>query len=122
VLTAPAVWHSGGRAWAFVATFSAIAAYRLAAGPKPRLQRAWETGIGGSSPIVAGGLLYVYSPLTGSLNVFNPTSGKRIAQLDAGLGHWNSPIVADGRIALPEGDANRHSSTSVLDIYRLPGR
>jgi outer membrane protein assembly factor BamB len=122
VLTAPAVWHSGGRVWAFVATFSAIAAYRLVAGPKPRLQRAWETGIGGSSPIVAGGLLYVYSPLTGSLNVFNPTSGKRIAQLDAGLGHWNSPIVADGRIALPEGDANRHSSTSVLDIYRLPGR
>ena len=122
VITTPAVWHFGGRVWAFVVTFSGITAYRLALTPRPTLQRAWGLGgVGGSSPIVAGGLLYVYSPLTGALNVFNPTNGKRIAQLPAGLGHWNSPIVADSRIALPEGDANQHSSTGILDIYRLRG-
>jgi outer membrane protein assembly factor BamB len=123
VLTTPAVWHSDGRVWTFVATFSGIAAYRLAPGSSPRLEKAWAIGeVGGSSPIVAGGLLYVYSPLTGVLDVFNPTTGRQVAQLPAGLGHWNSPIVADGRIALPEGDANRHSSTGALDIYRLPAR
>jgi outer membrane protein assembly factor BamB len=121
VLTTPAVWHSGGRVWAFVATFSAIGAYRLVPGPKPRLQKVWQVALGGSSPIVAGGLLYVYSPLAGDLNVFDPASGNRMTVLDAGLGHWNSPIVADGRVALPEGDANRHSTTGALDIYRLPG-
>jgi hypothetical protein len=39
--------------------------------------------------------------------------------LSAGPGHWNSPIVTDGVIALPEGDANDHSTSGVLDIWRL---
>ena len=29
-----------------------------------------------------------------------------------------SPIVADGRIALPEGNSNDHTTSGVLDIYR----
>ena len=39
-------------------------------------------------------------------------------RLTAGSGHWNSPIVTDGRIALPEGDANDHRTSGVLDIWR----
>ena len=50
--------------------------------------------------------------------VFAPRTGTKLATLAAGGGHWNSPIVVDGRIALPEGDANRHASSGVLDIYR----
>jgi hypothetical protein len=42
-----------------------------------------------------------------------------VTQLRAGVGHWNSPIVTDGRIALPEGDANDHVLSGVLNIYRL---
>ena len=42
---------------------------------------------------------------------------EQYATLSAGSGHWNSPIVADGRIALPEGDANDHATTGVLDIW-----
>ncbi len=34
-------------------------------------------------------------------------------------GHWNSPIVVDGRIALPEGNSNDHSTSGILDIWRL---
>ncbi len=41
------------------------------------------------------------------------------ARLAAGTGHWNSPIVTDGRIALPEGDANDHGRSGVLNVYRL---
>jgi hypothetical protein len=37
--------------------------------------------------------------------------------LPAGRGHWNSPIVADARIALPEGNANDHALRGLLDIY-----
>jgi len=32
--------------------------------------------------------------------------------------HWQSPIVADGRVAVAEGDANEHATSGVLDIYR----
>jgi hypothetical protein len=67
---------------------------------------------------VAGGLLYVYDP-SGELDVYRPTSGDVVARLPAGPGHWNSPIVTDGRVALPEGNANDHVLSGVLDIYRV---
>ena len=58
--------------------------------------------------------------LIGVLRVLRPQSGALVAELAAGSGHWNSPIAIDGRIALPEGDANQHRTSGVLDIWRLP--
>src|SRR5439155_815003 len=48
--------------------------------------------------------------------------GGRIAKLECGRGHWNSPIVVDGRIALPEGNSNDHATSGILDIWRLRRR
>jgi outer membrane protein assembly factor BamB len=120
VLTAPAVWRVGTKVTVFVANFAATDAYSLVLTPKPHLTRLWESRLGGSSPIAAGGLLYVYNPLVGGINVYNPSSPRPVATLPAGKGHWNSPIVVERRVALPEGDANDHAKTGVLDIYRLP--
>jgi hypothetical protein len=52
--------------------------------------------------------------------VYEPDTGREVADLDCGPGHWNSPIVVDRRMALPEGDANAHTLRGVLDIWRLP--
>jgi hypothetical protein len=82
-----------------------------------RLRRAWQNANGGTSPIVAGGMLWVYDP-NGGLRVYAPTSGSLLTTLQAGPGHWNSPIVVDGRVALPEGNANDHATSGVLDIWR----
>lgn len=116
LLTAPAVWHRRGATWVFVADNSGTGGYRLVHG---RLQRVWAHGGAGTSPVVAGGLLFVYDP-GGVLRVLRPTTGATVATLPAGSGHWNSPIVVAGRVALPEGNANDHQTTGVLDIYRLP--
>jgi hypothetical protein len=116
LFTAPAVWRRGGTTWVFVADGAGTAAYRVVRG---QLQRVWLQGFGGTSPVVAGGLLFVYDP-NGSLRILRPTTGGLVATLPAGSGHWNSPIVVAGRIALPEGNANDHQVTGVLDIYRLP--
>jgi len=116
LFSAPAVWRQGGRTWLFVGTFSGTAAYVL---EDSRLRRVWQRPAADTSPVVAGGLLYVYDP-GGALDVYAPTTGKRLATLRAGPGHWSSPIVTDGRSALPEGDANEHLSSGVLSIYRLP--
>jgi hypothetical protein len=70
--------------------------------------------------VIAGGLLWVYDPGGGGLRVYRPANGHLVATLSAGGGHWNSPIVMDGRVALPEGDANDHATSGVLDIWRLP--
>jgi outer membrane protein assembly factor BamB len=115
LFSAPAVWHHGGTTWLFVSTFASTRAYRLAGS---RLTQAWATPVGGTSPVVAGGLLYVYDPSRG-LNVYRATSGALVTRLQTGAGHWNSPIVTDGRVALPEGNANDHVLSGVLDIYRL---
>ncbi len=122
MFTAPAVWTHNGRIWVFVGDGSGTWAYTLGGtGANPRLSVAWRSGNGGTSPVIAGGLLYVYDP-GGSLDVYVPTTGRRLASLPAGSGHWNSPIVVGGRVILPVGNANDHSTSGTLDIYHLPGR
>ena len=115
LFTAPAVWHTDGKTWLFAADNAGLATWTLSGGS---LHREWSTNTPGTSPVVAGGLLYVYDP-KGGLGIYLPRSGKKLSTLAAGSGHWNSAIVADGRIALPEGDANQHALSGVLDIYRL---
>lgn len=113
LFTAPAVWHHDAKTWMFAADGGGTAAWTLDNG---QLVERWKNKNGGTSPVVAGALLYVYDP-RGKLRIYEPTQGQQLAALDAGSGHWNSPIVADGRIALPEGNANKHVSTGVLDIW-----
>jgi len=115
LFSAQAVLHSGSTTWLFAADGDGTAAWTLSGG---RLQQRWKNGNGGTSPVIAGGLLYVYDP-GGGLRVYVPDTGREVATLQSGGGHWNSPIVVDGRIALPEGDSNRHQTTGVLDIWRL---
>jgi PQQ-like domain len=116
VFTAPGVWRSGKTTWLFVTTNGGTAAFRLVRG---RLRLYWQNRFAGTSPVVAGGLLYVYDP-NGALRIYRPAAARPVATLPAGAGHWNSPIVVAGRVALPEGNANDHRQTGVLNIYRLP--
>jgi len=116
MFTAPAVLSRRGSTLAFVATDGGTAAYRLRGG---RLHSAWRNGTAGTSPVIAGKLLWVYDP-GGGLNVYAARTGKLIKALPAPPGHWNSPIVAGGRVYLPSGDANDHETTGALTIY-APG-
>jgi outer membrane protein assembly factor BamB len=114
MFTAPAVLHRKGLTEAFVATGGGTAAYKLVGG---RLQVAWHNGNAGTSPVLAGGLLWVYDP-GGGLNVYHASDGKLIRKFDAPSGHWNSPIIAGGRVYLPSGNSNDHDTSGVLSIYR----
>lgn len=116
LFTAPAVFHQTGATWIVAADGGGTAAWTYSAG---RLTAAWSNTFPGTSPIIAGGLLFVFNP-GGTLRAYDPTTGTKVADLLCGGGHWNSPIVADGRIALPEGSANSHSSSGILNIWRLP--
>jgi outer membrane protein assembly factor BamB len=108
----PAVWKGK---WVFVATDAGTEALLLRGG---RLHPVWSNRNDGTSPVVVGNLLYVAG--NGSVRVYVPTSGKQVATLATGTVHWQSPIVADGRVAIAEGTANDHATSGVLDIYRLP--
>jgi outer membrane protein assembly factor BamB len=116
LFTAPAVLRLRGATWLFAADGGATAAWTLKGST---LQPQWRADHGGTSPVAADGMLFVYDP-EGVLRIYEATTGRQAAALPCGPGHWNSPIVADGRIALPEGNANRRLETGVLDIWRTP--
>jgi hypothetical protein len=120
LFSAPAVWSAaaqarrGVRATIFVADENGTAAYILRAG---RLLRAWENGTPGTSPVMAGGLVYVYDPSGGGIDVYHPGSARPIAKLAGTPGHWNSPIVVDGHVIEPQGNANDHRLSGTLDVF-----
>jgi hypothetical protein len=114
LFTAPAVWQRGGRTTLFVGAESATGAYVLRGG---RLYQAWTNSTPGTSPVMAGGLLYVYDPSAGGINVYHPGSPRPIAKLAGTSGHWNSPIVVDGHVIEPEGNANNHELSGQLEIF-----
>jgi outer membrane protein assembly factor BamB len=114
LFSAPAVWQRHGHTSMFVADEHGTAAYALVRG---RLYEAWANGTPGTSPVMAGGLLYVYDLSAGGINVYRPGSAKPIATLAGTPGHWNSPIVVDGHVVEPEGDANDHKLSGTLDLF-----
>ncbi len=116
LFSAPAVWRRAGRTTVFVGAEHATAAYVLQRG---QLYKAWQSGVAGTSPVMAGGLLYVYEPVHGGIYVYQPGSPKPIAKIPGSPGHWNSPIVADGHVVEPEGNANAHQTTGSLEIFSV---
>ena len=72
LFTAPAVWHTASATWMFAADNGGTAAWRFR---NAHLTQVWRNGTGGTSPVVAGGLLWVYSP-GGGLNVYVPGDGQ----------------------------------------------
>jgi outer membrane protein assembly factor BamB len=114
LFTAPAVWRHGGHTTMFVGDEHATAAYVLRRG---RLHLAWQNDTPGTSPVMAGGLLYVYDPDAGGIHVYRPGSPHPITTLPGLPGHWNSPIVVDGYVVEPEGDANDHLTSGTLEIF-----
>jgi hypothetical protein len=101
----------------FVADGAGTAAYALRRG---YLYRVWQNGRPGTSPVIAGGLLYVYDPAGGGVYVYRPGSPRPLAKLPGSAGHWNSPIVADGHVLEPEGNANDHLTSGTIEIFSAP--
>jgi outer membrane protein assembly factor BamB len=110
LFSVPAIWKG---TWVFLSTDRGTAAWLLRGG---RLHAIWSNGDGGTSPVVAGNLLYVAG--NGAVRVYVPTSGKLVATLPSGTVHWQSPIVANGHVAVAEGNANDHATSGVFDIYK----
>jgi hypothetical protein len=114
LFTAPAVWRRDGRTTMFIADEHGTGAYVLRGG---RLYLVWQNSTPGTSPVMAGGLLYVYEPNAGGIYVYRPGSPRPLAKLPGEGGHWNSPIVVDGHVLEPEGNANAHQLTGRLEIF-----
>jgi outer membrane protein assembly factor BamB len=120
VLTAPVAWTApDGAQWVFVSDECALAGYALTspAGGWGRLAQRWLDAPGGTSPILANGVLYFVRGQ--AVQARDPLSGRVLWSSDQAGGtlagtHWQSPIVADGRVYVGDGSGN-------LLAFGLPG-
>ncbi len=111
--TQPAVWtDSSGVTWVFVTNFSGLMAYKVVtSNKKTTLQLAYQNSDSGSSPFIANGILFVQG--SNVLRALNPATGALLwssSQSSAGgsIGslHWQSPIVVNGKIYVPDNDSH----------------
>ena len=109
VLTAPAVWKdpADGSCWVFVSNGSGISGVQVVAGADgaPRMVPRWDERIGGTSPVIAHGVLFYAG--SSRLRAIRPRDG-RVLWEDSGIGkiHWESPIVVNGRLYMTDESGN----------------
>ena len=106
VLTQPVSWTNpaDGGSWVFVANDNGMSALRITvAAGHPQMTPAWTSALAGTTPIVAGNVLFV---LTNSgAKALDPTTGDILwYDLSGAVGlHWQSPIVVNGFLYYPDG-------------------
>lgn len=115
VLTQPTVWQNpaGGRIWVFVADSCGTGAYRAVTDSHgtTQLEHAWDISQGGTSPVLAGGVLFIAAdhqvlaldPRTGHQlwTSASPAAGGSIGAI-----HWQSPIVINGHLYCADQDGH----------------
>lgn len=106
IFSAPAVWvrPSDGSTWTFVANGSGTSALRLSVtNGVPALASQWTKSGGSFSPLVANGILYGAG--TGVIRALSPVTGDLLWSDSSSVGsiHWESPVVANGRVYLADG-------------------
>jgi len=99
-LVASAPDAAGGEPWIFVANDAGVAGYQWDSGAGGLALR-WSVAPGGTSPALAGGLLFVAR--SGLLRALDPATGGTVWS-DATIGaiHWQSPIMAKGNVYIED--------------------
>ncbi len=108
VLTQPAVWVNpvDGVVWLFVSDGSGISGLKMTVdgAGNPRLTPVWTNGSGGTSPVLANGMLFYFGG--GGVKALNPTTGAQLySDSSAGGVHWESAVVIDGRLYVTDESA-----------------
>jgi outer membrane protein assembly factor BamB len=110
VVSAPDL--SGGEPWIYVANDVGVAGYQWDA-QSAGLALRWSVAPGGSSPVFAGGMLFVAK--SGLLRALDPGTGDTLWSDDSIGGiHWQSPIVARGNVYVED-------EAGMLTAYSLDG-
>jgi hypothetical protein len=107
VFPQPAVWvnPADGVTWAFVANNAAkINGYKLdVSGATPALSRQWTNSSGGTSPVIANGVLYAAA--NGIVRGINPLTGTQVWSESIGSINWQTPIVVNGHLYVTDSNA-----------------
>lgn len=110
LFTQPVSWQErDGTIWVVIAGTCGMVGYtvRVDAQRMPRLRQEWSHGIRFGTPTLTGEVLFAAT--SGTLIAYDPRTGKQLwSSKDAGAGgtigdiHWESQIVAGGRVYIPD--------------------
>ena len=115
VLTQPAAWRDASRhTWLFVANDRGTTAYQLVAdsNAQPQLTLMWQSHSTGTTPVVVNGIIYLAAPK--AFTALRATTGEVLWQ-DSSITqiHWQSPIVIDDKVYLPD-------NSGYFSAYSMP--
>jgi outer membrane protein assembly factor BamB len=115
ILTQPAVWvnPADSRTWIYVSNSAGLVGLQLVLSSTgdPSLVNPW-TSSGGTSPLIANGILFIAH--NGLIRALNATDGSLLwSDNNIGSIHWESPVVANGRLYISDQNDN-------LTAYTLP--
>lgn len=119
LFSAPAVWEDNGTPYVFLGLADGVRAFHVATrNRETRLEPAWQTSLSlgreGSSPVVAGGVLFIAT--NAGLVALNAQTGQQLWTSDAlGAIHWESPAVSSGAIYCSD-------ESGALTAFALPPR
>lgn len=116
ILTRPATWlePQAQQPWIFVANPLGISAYSLSFDDdgEPALIERWMNKSGGTSPILANGVLYYAA--TNAIRALDPKTGRLLWQSRAvGDVHWSTPILVNGTLYI--GDTSGAMTAFAID-------
>ncbi len=114
VVSQPLAWNDTNNVtWVFVTNGCGFSAFQVVTDTKGKttLRVAYHNGHGGSSPFMANNMLFVQA--NGLLMAIAPTTGRVLWSSDqpsanGSIGdlHWQSPIVVNARIYVPDNNGN----------------
>ncbi|HET7452519.1 MAG TPA: PQQ-binding-like beta-propeller repeat protein [Thermoanaerobaculia bacterium] len=104
---------AGGEPWIFVANDAGVSGYQWDAGAAALVLR-WTVAPGASSPVFAGGLLFVAR--SGLIRALDPSTGDTVwSDSEIGGIHWQTPIVAKGNVYIED-------EAGFLTAYSVDGK
>ena len=111
LFTQPLVWQEGGAVWLTLAGTCGIATYQASADGSGRvnLKMIWQHSGRYTTPVLAGGVVFV--AVSGAVYALDAHSGQELwsskrASAGGTIGalHWESLIVVNGRVYIPDED------------------
>lgn len=111
LFTHPVIWQEGNTIWVALAGTCGMAMYQVASGSKGQvtMRKVWHNSLHTTNPVLAGGMLFAAA--SGVVYALDAHTGQRLWSSDrASAGgtiggiHWESLIVVNGRIFIPDED------------------
>jgi outer membrane protein assembly factor BamB len=112
LFTQPVIWQEGSVIWVTLAGTCGMATYQVGSDGNGRvtMREKWRNALHTTNPVLAGGILFAAGSGGGTVYALDPHTGRQLwtstaANAGGSIGniHWQSLIVVNGHVYIPDG-------------------